>query len=80
MRRGIEAFRKCEDMISKLGLFSANESRDDISTSNLKYILVSDCFLVFFFCCFRVGYDAYRGNDAAGNSRRRFVLNLAEEN
>ncbi|KAI3409131.1 uncharacterized protein J3R85_019762 [Psidium guajava] len=40
VRRGIEALRKCEDMISKLGLFSANETKDDISTSNLKYILV----------------------------------------
>ncbi|XP_056159610.1 PP2A regulatory subunit TAP46 isoform X2 [Syzygium oleosum] len=40
VKRGIEALRKCEDMISKLGLFSANETKDDISTSNLKYILV----------------------------------------
>lgn len=47
MKRGIEALRKCEDMVSKLGLFSANETKDDISTSNLKYILVSSCFLAF---------------------------------
>ncbi|KAL3846173.1 hypothetical protein ACJIZ3_003576 [Penstemon smallii] len=38
--KGREFLRKCEDMIGKLGLFSANETKDDISTSNLKYILV----------------------------------------
>lgn len=38
--KGCEALRKCEDMVSKLGLFSANETKDDISTTNLKYILV----------------------------------------
>lgn len=32
--------RQCEEMISKLGLFSLNETKDDISTANLKYILV----------------------------------------
>lgn len=41
LRKGCEALRQCEEMISKLGLFSANETRDDISTANLKYILVS---------------------------------------
>ncbi|KAJ7965333.1 PP2A regulatory subunit TAP46 [Quillaja saponaria] len=40
VKKGCEALEKCEDMISKLGLFSANESKDDISTTNLKYILV----------------------------------------
>lgn len=40
LRKGCEALRQCEEMISKLGLFSANETRDDISTANLKYILV----------------------------------------
>ncbi|KAK9291497.1 hypothetical protein L1049_019445 [Liquidambar formosana] len=40
VRKGCEVLRKCEDMISKLGLFSANETKDDISTTNLKYILV----------------------------------------
>ncbi|GAB4826207.1 PP2A regulatory subunit tap46 [Ancistrocladus abbreviatus] len=40
IRKGCEALQKCEDMISKLGLFSANETKDDISTTNLKYILV----------------------------------------
>ncbi|KAK4489725.1 hypothetical protein RD792_000360 [Penstemon davidsonii] len=38
--KGCEFLRKCEDMIGKLGLFSANETKEDISTSNLKYILV----------------------------------------
>lgn len=41
MRKGCDALRKCEDMIGKLGLFSANETKDDISTGNIKYILVS---------------------------------------
>ncbi|CAK9146551.1 unnamed protein product [Ilex paraguariensis] len=40
VRKGCEALKKCEEMISKLGLFSANETKDDISTTNLKYILV----------------------------------------
>ena len=51
MRKGCDALRKCEDMIGKLGLFSANETKEDISTGNLKYILVSldlICFYRFF--------------------------------
>ncbi|KAL4575736.1 hypothetical protein LXL04_011820 [Taraxacum kok-saghyz] len=40
LRKGCEALRQCEEMISKLGLFSANETKEDISTTNLKYILV----------------------------------------
>ncbi|XP_024029769.1 PP2A regulatory subunit TAP46 [Morus notabilis] len=40
VRKGCEALGKCEEMISKLGLFSANETKDDISTTNLKYLLV----------------------------------------
>ncbi|KAG7016163.1 PP2A regulatory subunit TAP46 [Cucurbita argyrosperma subsp. argyrosperma] len=40
VRKGCDALRKCEDMIGKLGLFSANETKEDISTGNLKYILV----------------------------------------
>ena len=40
MRKGCEALEKCEEMVSKLGLFSASETKDDISTSNLKYLLV----------------------------------------
>ncbi|KAG6752673.1 hypothetical protein POTOM_042702 [Populus tomentosa] len=38
--QGIESLEKCEEMISKLGLFSSNETKEDISTTNLKYILV----------------------------------------
>lgn len=41
MRKGCEILRVCEEMIGKLGLFSLNETKDDISTANLKYILVS---------------------------------------
>ncbi|KAF5442721.1 hypothetical protein F2P56_035348 [Juglans regia] len=40
VRKGCEALKICEDMVSKLGLFSANETKDDISTTNLKYLLV----------------------------------------
>ena len=40
MKKGIESLEKCEEMISKLGLFSSNETKEDISTTNLKYILV----------------------------------------
>lgn len=40
LKKGIEALRRCDGMVSKLGLFSSNESKDDISTANLKYLLV----------------------------------------
>ncbi|XP_061953989.1 PP2A regulatory subunit TAP46-like [Populus nigra] len=40
VKKGIEALENCEEMISKLGLFSSNETIEDISTTNLKYILV----------------------------------------
>ncbi|KAK6250752.1 hypothetical protein SCA6_004757 [Theobroma cacao] len=40
VKKGSEVLGKCEDMISKLGLFSSNETKDDISTTNLKYLLV----------------------------------------
>lgn len=40
IRKGCEALEKCEEMISKLGLFSANETKDDIITTNIKYIMV----------------------------------------
>ena len=29
VKKGCEALGKCEDMISKLGLFSSNETKDD---------------------------------------------------
>nr|XP_019703466.1 PP2A regulatory subunit TAP46-like [Elaeis guineensis] len=41
LRKGIEALRRCDEMISKLGLFSSNETKDDVSTANLKYLLVN---------------------------------------
>ncbi|KAI3704835.1 hypothetical protein L1987_75064 [Smallanthus sonchifolius] len=40
LRKGCEALQQCEEMISKLGLFSSNETKEDISTTNLKYIMV----------------------------------------
>ncbi|CAL5403564.1 unnamed protein product [Camellia sinensis] len=38
LRKGCEALQQCEEMISKLGLFSLNETKDDICTTNLKYL------------------------------------------
>lgn len=49
MKKGCELLRQCEEMIGKLGLFSANETKEDISTTNLKYLLVSVVCLLF--CC-----------------------------
>lgn len=40
LAKGIEMFRRCDHMISTLGLFSANETKDDVSSVNLKYLLV----------------------------------------
>ncbi|XWS37993.1 hypothetical protein CRYUN_Cryun19dG0092400 [Craigia yunnanensis] len=40
VKEGCGALGKCEDMTSKLGLFWSNETKDDISTTNLKYLLV----------------------------------------
>ncbi|EFH42203.1 hypothetical protein ARALYDRAFT_918355 [Arabidopsis lyrata subsp. lyrata] len=40
VKKGCEMFQKCEDMIGKLALFSSNETKEDISTNNLKYLLV----------------------------------------
>ncbi|KAI3756935.1 hypothetical protein L6452_04467 [Arctium lappa] len=40
LREGCKALQQCEEMIGKLGLFSTNETKEDISTANLKYILV----------------------------------------
>lgn len=40
VKKGCEALNKCENMVNRLGLFSANETKEDISTTDLKYILV----------------------------------------
>jgi hypothetical protein len=40
IRRGVDLLRRCDDMVSNLGLFSSNETKDDVSTANLKYLLV----------------------------------------
>ncbi|KAL9250223.1 PP2A regulatory subunit TAP46-like protein [Drosera capensis] len=40
IRKGCEVLERCEEMISKLGLFSSNETKEDISTANLKYLLL----------------------------------------
>lgn len=45
MRKGIELLKRCDEMVSKLGLFSSNENKDDVNTSNLKYLLVRLIFL-----------------------------------
>ncbi|KAK6936672.1 TAP46-like protein [Dillenia turbinata] len=40
VKKGCEILQQCEEMIGKLGLFSTNETKEDISTTNLKYLLV----------------------------------------
>jgi hypothetical protein len=40
IRKGVNLLRRCDEMVSKLGLFSSNESKEDVSTTNLKYLLV----------------------------------------
>ncbi|GJN13837.1 hypothetical protein PR202_gb00585 [Eleusine coracana subsp. coracana] len=40
IRKGVHLLRRCDEMVSKLGLFSSNETKDDVSTTNLKYLLV----------------------------------------
>ncbi|KAK6926024.1 TAP46-like protein [Dillenia turbinata] len=40
VRKGCEILQHCEEMIGKLGLFSLNETKEDISSTNLKYLLV----------------------------------------
>lgn len=40
IKKGCQVLQQCEDMIGKLGLFSTNETKDDIGTANLKYLLV----------------------------------------
>ncbi|CAN6339564.1 unnamed protein product [Urochloa humidicola] len=40
IRKGVELLRRCDEMVSKLGLFSPNETKEDVSTANLKYLLV----------------------------------------
>ncbi|KAF2909440.1 hypothetical protein DAI22_11g025700 [Oryza sativa Japonica Group] len=39
IRKGVDLLRRCDEMVSKVGLFSSNETKDDISTANLKYLL-----------------------------------------
>ncbi|TVU50800.1 hypothetical protein EJB05_02190 [Eragrostis curvula] len=40
VRKGVDLLRRCDEMVSKLGLFSSNETKEDVSTANLKYLLV----------------------------------------
>lgn len=40
LKKGISTLRHCDEMVSKIGLFSSNETKDDVSTTNLKYLLV----------------------------------------
>lgn len=39
-KEGCDLLQQCEGLIDKLGLFSSNEQKDDISTADLKYLLV----------------------------------------
>ncbi|KAJ8486024.1 hypothetical protein OPV22_018509 [Ensete ventricosum] len=38
--KGIQALRLCEEMISKLGMLSSNETKVDVNAANLKSLLV----------------------------------------
>ncbi|KAL5998906.1 PP2A regulatory subunit tap46 [Asimina triloba] len=40
MKKAYKILHQCDEMVSKLGIFSANESKDDVGTANLKYLLV----------------------------------------
>lgn len=40
LKKGVEMLHRCDEMVSRLGLFSSNETKDDVSTTNLKYLLV----------------------------------------
>lgn len=40
--------QKCQEIVDKLALFSSNEEKDDVSTGDLKYLLVSERSFV---CC-----------------------------
>ncbi|RWW78740.1 hypothetical protein BHE74_00013031 [Ensete ventricosum] len=39
--KGIQALRLCEEMISKLGLLSSNETKVDVNAANLKSLLIA---------------------------------------
>ncbi|KAI5063949.1 hypothetical protein GOP47_0020619 [Adiantum capillus-veneris] len=39
-REGYELLQRCESLIDKLALFSSNEQKDDVTTGDLKYLLV----------------------------------------
>jgi hypothetical protein len=54
VKKGCSALNKCEDMINKLGLFSSNETKEDISITDLKYILV--CYFSLLLLCFLLYY------------------------
>ncbi|CAD6215142.1 unnamed protein product [Miscanthus lutarioriparius] len=41
IRTGVDLLRCCDEMVSKLGLFSGNETKEDVSTANLKYLLLT---------------------------------------
>lgn len=40
LKRACDLLHQCEAMIDRLGLFSSNEEKEDISTADLKYLLV----------------------------------------
>jgi len=40
LKKACDILRQCDAMIDQLGLFSPNECKEDISTTDLKYLLV----------------------------------------
>jgi len=40
IRKACQMLQKCQEIVDKLALFSSNEEKDDVSTGDLKYLLV----------------------------------------
>lgn len=40
VKKGCQLLRKCQEIADRIGLFSTNEEKEDISTGDLKYLLV----------------------------------------
>ncbi|XP_024519574.1 PP2A regulatory subunit TAP46 [Selaginella moellendorffii] len=40
LNKGIRLLLQCQEMVDKLAIFSSNEKKEDVSTSDLKYLLV----------------------------------------
>lgn len=41
VQAAVQALAQCSALVNRMGLFSSNEEIDDVSTVNLKYMLIS---------------------------------------